>query len=224
MFKNTDRCWHNLVQAKNVHDKGTKRDKNPKRVSDAKYPSKKKQATLPVIHFDPRPAKYREVKAHHINRLLSDIQVLSAEGGQLSMWETQLQFTYNDYQLGYERKRVLLEQVCSLHENLKPEVVMEIPGTRLQSKSFFFFSERWCRLTASKCLSAFKVRRLVSECQPIAAAEADKFIFSHIWELESEHFQSYWMRYGLESEPKAILKYESAMKVSQDFGSTLCSH
>ena len=78
-------------------------------------------------------------------------------------------------------ERVLLEQVCSLHENLKPKVVMEIPGTWPQSKSEKWFSERWCRLTASKCLSAFKVGRLVSECQPIAAAEASKFIFgSHL--------------------------------------------
>jgi len=43
--------------------------------------------------------------------------------------------------------------------------------------------------------------------------EASKFIFSHIWRLESEHLQTYWMRYGLECEPKATLKYERVRNV-----------
>ena len=90
---------------------------------------------------------------------------------------------------------------------------MEIPGIEEQSKSEKWFSERWCRLTASKCLSACKVGKLVIECQPNAATEASKFIFTHIWKLESEHLQTYWMRYALESEPKAILKYESVRNV-----------
>ena len=104
---------------------------------------------------------------------------------------------------------MLLEHVNALHENLKPEALKEIPGTQEQSKSEKWFSERWCRLTASKCLSAFNVGKLVSESQPNAAVKASKFIFTYIWGLESGHFQTYWMRYGLESEPKAIQKYES---------------
>ncbi|CAH3020708.1 unnamed protein product, partial [Porites evermanni] len=161
-------------------NKGKKRNKNPGRISEAKYSSKKKLATLPVIDFDPRPLKYREVTAIHVNGFLSALQALSKENEGISMWETQLQFTYKDYNLECERVEVLLEKVSALHENLKPESVMEIPGTEQQIRSEKWFSERWCRLTASKCLSAFKVGKL-----------------------------SYWMRYGLESEPKAIEKYES---------------
>lgn len=190
-------------------NKGKKRNKNPGRISEAKYSSKKKLATLPVIDFDPRPLKYRKVTAIHVNGFLSALQALSKENEGISMWETQLQFTYKDYNLERERAEVLLEKVSALHENLKPEGVMEIPGTEQQSRSEKWFSERWRRLTASKCLSAFKVGKLVTGCQPNAAVEANKFIFSHLWGLESEHFQSYWMRYGLESEPKAIKKYES---------------
>ena len=115
-----------------------------------------------------------------------------------SMWETQLQYTYNDYNLDCERKGVLLEQINALHENLKPEASMEIPGTQEQSKSEKWFSERWCR---PKCLPAFRVGKLVAESWPNAAVEASKFI-----RLESEYLQTYWMRYGFESEPKAILK------------------
>ena len=192
-------------------NKGKKRNKNPTRVSDAKYPSKRaKQSSLSVIEFDPRPAKYREVKTHHINNFLSNIRLLSqAEGGEISMWETQLNFTYSDYNLDCERSRVLFEKVTALHNNLKPEALLEIQGTQEQSKSEKWYSERWCRLTASKCLSAFKIGKLVSESQPNAAVEARKFIFTNIWGLGSQDFQTYWMHYGLECEPKAIMKYES---------------
>lgn len=131
-------------------NKGKKRNKNPRRVSDAKYPGQNKNASLNVIDFDPRPDKYRHVNVHHINNFLSKVQALSqAEGGELTMWETQLRMTYNDYKLDGDRNRVLLEQVSALHENLKPEALMQIPGTQEQSKSEKWFSERWCRLTAS---------------------------------------------------------------------------
>ncbi|PFX15417.1 hypothetical protein AWC38_SpisGene20362 [Stylophora pistillata] len=187
-------------------NKGKKRNKNPRRVSDATYPSKRSKQTLSVIEFDPRPARYREVNEQHINKFLRNIQALSqAEDTGVSMWETQLQFTYSDYVLDCERKEMLLKQVKLLYNNLKPEALMEMPATQEQSKSERWFCERWCRLTASRCLGAFKVGKLVSESQPNAAIEANKFIANQIWGLASDHFQTYWMRYGLESEPKAIV-------------------
>ena len=82
-------------------------------------------------------------------------------------------------------------------------------GTQEQGKSEKWFSERWCRLKASKCLSALQIGKLVSESQSNAAVEARKFIFTNIRGLRSQHFQTYWMRYGLECEPKVIMKYES---------------
>ena len=97
------------------------------------------------------------------------------------MWETQLQFTNSDYALDCERKEVLLEHVKLLYNNLRPEAVMEMPATQKQSKSERWFCEHWCRLTASRCPGAFKVRKLVSECQPNAAIEANKFIANQIW-------------------------------------------
>lgn len=161
-------------------NKGKKKNQNPGRISEAKYSSKKKLATLPMNDFDPRPVKYREVTAIHVNGFLSALQALSKENEGISMWETQLQFTYKDYNLERERVEVLLEKVSALDENLKPEALMAIPGTEQQSRSEKWFSERWCRLTASKCLSAFKVGKLFTDCQPNAAVEANKFIFSHI--------------------------------------------
>ena len=85
---------------------------------------------------------------------------------------------------------------------------MEIPGTQGQSTSEQWFSERWCRLTASKCFPAFKVGKLIVEAEPNAASEAYKFISKDIWGVDVMPFQSRWMLYGLESEAKAILKFE----------------
>ena len=96
---------------------------------------------------------------------------------------------------------VLFEKVSALQNNLKPEASLEMQGTQEQSKS-----ETWCRLTASKCLSAFQIGKLVSESQPNAAVKTRKFTFSNKWGLGSQDFQTYWMRYGLECEPKVIMK------------------
>ena len=56
-----------------------------------------------------------------------------------------------------------------------------MPATQKQSKSERWFCERWRRLTASRCPGAFKVGKLVSECQSNAAIEANKFIANQIW-------------------------------------------
>ena len=113
-------------------NKAKKRNKNPGRISEVKYSSKKKLATLPVIDLDPRPVKYRKVTAIHVNGFPSTLQALSKENEGISMWETQFQYTYKDYNLEHDRVEVLLEKVSALHENLKPQALMEIPGTEQQ--------------------------------------------------------------------------------------------
>ena len=75
---------------------------------------------------------------------------------------------------------MLLEQAKLLYNNLRPEAIMEMTATQKQSKSERWFCERWCRLTASRCPGAFKVGKLVSECQSNAAIEANKFIANQI--------------------------------------------
>ena len=68
-------------------------------------------------------------------------------------------------------------------------------------------------MTASECLSAFKIGRMILQSQPNVALEAFKFICKSIWKIDAEPFQTYWMRYGLASEAKAIEKYERAFNV-----------
>ena len=51
-------------------NKGKKREKNPQRLSNVQYPSKRKLGSSSVIDFDPRPKSFRRVKRCHINGLV----------------------------------------------------------------------------------------------------------------------------------------------------------
>ena len=58
-------------------------------------------------------------------------------------------------------------------------------------------------------MATCRIGKLAVSGAPNTAVRAFKFIKSNIWKIDQEPFQSYWMKYGLESEPKAIEKYES---------------
>ena len=58
-------------------NKGKKRNKDPRRLSGAKYPSKRKESSMPVIDFDPRTVQYRQVTSEQINRFVINLQRLS---------------------------------------------------------------------------------------------------------------------------------------------------
>ena len=113
-------------------NKGKKRDKDPKRLSCADYPSKKRKAAMAVEDFDPRPAKYRQVKPEHVNGLLRDLQSISANKNESSMWETQLQLSYDDYEQSDIDMNIVNKQIKILIENLTPPQLMQIPGTEEQ--------------------------------------------------------------------------------------------
>ena len=188
--------------------KGKKRDKDPKRLSSKNYPSKQRKCMMTVADFDPRPAMYRKVKPAHINGLLRDLQNISTQKKESSMWESQIRLTYEDYELCDVDVNNSNDKVNILVESLKPTELMQILGAEEQSKSQEWFSQRWKRLTASKCLAACRVGRLIISGAPNAALRAFKFIKDSIWKIYHSLWQSYWIKYGLESEPKAIRKYE----------------
>ena len=85
------------------------------------------------------------------------------------MWESQLQFCYEDYALDDVNMAVINEKIKILYQNLTVSEVMQLPGTEGQSQSEKWFSERWLRLTASKCLPAFRIGKLVKAGAPNAA-------------------------------------------------------
>ena len=124
------------------------------------------------------------------------------------MWETQLEIKYEDYQLEDVNLDHLMNNTAPIFQSLTPSKLKQIEGTDLQSANERWYYERWCRLTVSQCLSTCRIGRFVLDGDPNADVRAFKFISSHIWGIVRKPFLSYWMRYGLESEPKAILKYE----------------
>ena len=145
---------------------------------------------MPVIDFDPRPAKCRLVTPDHISRFVVNLQCLSKNGnGNISMWETQLKITYHDYDPTRDQSELLSEKVTVLLENTKPEVCSEVEGTQQQSLCDKWFSERWFRVTASKCLPAFEIGRLLLDSQPNVAVEAFKCISRSIWGLDSNLYR-----------------------------------
>ena len=199
-------------------NKGKKRDKDPKRLSSTCYPSKRRKSSMAVADFDPRPAGYRQVNPEHINGLLRDLQGISTNNPQSSMWETQLQIAYQDYDICDIDVSKISEKINILLENLTSPKLMQIPGTEGQSQSQKWFQERWLRLTASKCLSAFRIGRLITSEAPNAAVRAFKFIRTNIWKIDIVPIQTYWMKYGLECEPKATDKCEEQTKTVCDSG------
>ena len=163
-----------------------------------------------MIHFDPRPKECQKVTKENINKLVVGLEGISAEQKNVSMWETQLLITFDDYDLNPSTIPVLEERAEALLANITPTALMEIEGTRMQSESEKWHSERWCRITASRCLEAYKIGRKVMENASNAALSSMKFISTHIWNINnSQRPQTTWMKYGLQSETEAIKKYET---------------
>ena len=139
------------------------------------------------------------------------VSLQSIQDTGLSMWETQLKMVYKDYELSSEREALLVKQVHRLLDNLTPSALGELPKTKGQSQSESWRSERWVRLTASTASDALKIGKLINEGAQNAVIRANKYITHHLWRLEGD-LQTTWMKFGLDSEPKAITKYENQTK------------
>ena len=189
-------------------NKGKKRQKNPQRLSSAQYPTKRRKSSLNVIDFDPRPPQHREVKTLCINEFVKDLQMDCANTGKLPMWLTQLRIVYADYLLSDICLPLLREKIGILTKNITPPLLMQIVDTEKQSQSEKWQCERWFRLTASKCLEAYRIGRLVGDGSNNAANRCKTFIESNTWNMYDENFQSVWMARGLENEAEAIAKYQ----------------
>ena len=186
-------------------NKGKNRDKDPKRLSSTCYPSNRRKSSMAVADFDPRPAGYRQVNPEHINGLLRDLQGISTNNPQRSMWETQLQIAYQDYDISDIDVSKISEKINILLESLTPPKLMQIPGTEGQSQSQKWFQERWLRLTASKCLSAFRIGRLIRSEAPNAAVRAFKFIRTNIGKLTLFPFRHIGWNMALNVSPMLLI-------------------
>lgn len=163
-----------------------------------------------MIDFDPRPKEHQYVSKHNINKLVVRLQDVSNVKKNVSMWETQLLISYDDYMTTPSMLPVLEERAEALLANIMASKLMEIDGNKAQSQSEKWTSERWSRITASTCLEAHKVGKKVMKNASNAATSSKKFVSTYIWNINnSQRPQTAWMRYGLQSETAAVKKYET---------------
>ena len=137
---------------------------------------KKKKNNIQVVDFDPRPKEFRRVTSKNINKFVVDLQALSADQKDVSMWETQLLITYKDYAIEPSIVPLLEEKGKLLLTNITPKDLLEIEGTVQQSQSDKWRSERWLRITASTCSDAYKVGKSVLTNSSNAASSSKKVI------------------------------------------------
>ena len=102
-----------------VWNRGKKRSKDPNPIHQTSY-SSKKQNPGRIYEWDPRP-KYLQketICSKELNNFIKDLQKISSNTNEESMWETSLQITYEDYELSEERKVILQQLVTKLEEGL----------------------------------------------------------------------------------------------------------
>lgn len=67
----------------------------------------------------------REVKNEYINEFVRNLQSLSSNTKDMSMWEVQLKITYKDYELDNSNTVLLHELTNQLLHNLTPTKLMK---------------------------------------------------------------------------------------------------
>ena len=120
------------------------------------------------------------------------------------MWETRIEMSYKNYELGDKDISLLMSRALQIESNITPSILKQVEGTEQQSGSEKWYNERWLGLNSSKCLTACRIGKLIVQGKPDASVSAFKFISANIWGIDREPFQPFWMKYGLDCEPKAI--------------------
>ena len=98
-----------------------RKKKNPPKLSDATYPSKRRENNIQVIDFDPRPKELRRATSKNINKFEVDLQAFSADQKDVSMWVTQLLINSEDYAIEPSSVPLLEEKGKLLLTNITPK-------------------------------------------------------------------------------------------------------
>ena len=185
-------------------NKGAKR-KNPQDIQNAHY-GKQGKMLKKIISFDPRPPSQRNTSHKTTNQLLTDLAALK----EPSMWETLLNYQYEDYVLQNSSKDILTNLVGQLCNNLadhghtcsssSASVVM-IPDTQGQSSSPAWHLHRWQRVTASISKEACHLGQTLNK-DPHPVHRYLSFLRRNLWGLDTFH-PTKWMAYGSNKESTA---------------------
>ena len=195
-------------------NKGSKRKKDPKALHKATYKSQKRKSCDALYNWNPMPKKYQGViDNERKNKFISDLQRHSAITGNISMWETVLRYTYEDFEPDFEHQNIIKELVNQFKDNLQDQcdklcgtlLSCSIPGTDGQSQSDAWFNCRWPRLTASKCHKIFILGRHLLDSSNRINQLAYNFIRKQFW--FKQHIKTVDMQYGIDEEPAARKAY-----------------
>ncbi|XP_041862020.1 uncharacterized protein LOC121652935 [Melanotaenia boesemani] len=168
---------------------GRKVGKNPKSITDAQYPNRKRKMSA-VINFDPRPTSLRRTSLTHVemNNFVRDLQTASSPQG--SMWETIIPMHFDNYTLSIDETGLLQQKVGIICQNLMPSVSGVTELCSVQGDETWF-AERRLRVTASiaksvvtassDCVRANLVKRKLWE-PPVKAVSLE---YDHVNEAKA---------------------------------------
>ena len=169
-----------------------------------------------MYHWDPRPSEYRrqfsENLEQHTSLFVRKLQTINKD--KLSMWETLIKVTYEDFVLDDDDKlyykylvrnfeSCLADNVANIFEN---SFSGQVPGTKEQSNSETWLQERCFRITASVCKNVVLIGEKIKK-KVDAKHQRFEWIRNHFWFPNS--FKTLDMKYGIENESKAIAIYSS---------------
>ena len=82
-------------------NKGRRRTKNPQKLHQTEYSSSsKRQRSDGLYKWDPRPEEFwGRVDVSAVSRFLVQLQAASSSTDRLSLWETLLKVSYEDFEL-----------------------------------------------------------------------------------------------------------------------------
>ena len=117
-----------------------------------------------------------------VNVFHKDLLVANMDVGMTSMWETVIEFNYD------ERVGVLRQLVDILHNNLEDHcdslsTVYMVPGTEEQSESDTSASNQWMRLTASVVKQIVSLLACVGDYTEVCRCY--KFVHGNAWGIDA---------------------------------------
>ncbi|KAK6169926.1 hypothetical protein SNE40_018445 [Patella caerulea] len=178
-------------------NKGRKKQKDPKRVTDASYGSQKKKRVDDIISHDPTP-KYTRETQDTVNDFVHSMESGPSSSSK-SMWLTLLVRQYEDYQLTSDlkdnlvrRTKVLLNEIAIPHSVYSQEIVKE-------QRSHDWFLQRRVRVTASQS------KTIAGVCKPRSVFNILK---KALWENHDKGLKTKAMLYGITNEKTAFQAYK----------------
>ena len=173
------------------------------------YESSKRKHPRDLYHRDPRPSEYRrqfsENLEQHTSLFVRKLQTINKD--KLSMWETLIKVTYEDFVLDddddddklYNKYLVknfgscLADNVANIFEN---SFSGQVPGTKEQSNSETWLQEGCFHITASVSKKVILIGEKIKKKNDAKHHRFDR-IKNHFWFPNSSKASD--MKYGIEN-------------------------